>query len=119
MKYRQQVFRHQKREEPGGDDPTEEAAGQPESFPCPSLHPSIRHIETAGSQAAEPVIHHAYDGIWIHTLLIRMEKQILGEISTPEYIPYLAMRRAFLVFQQCVQFPPRNDAPGRGNSKRS
>ena len=69
VEHRQQVPGHEQGKEPGSDDPAEEAAGQPECFPGPSLYSTIGHIKAAGGQTAQPVIQHANYGIWIHIIL--------------------------------------------------
>src|SRR5580704_10647239 len=50
-----EIASHSKTCNPRHDNPTEEAANQPISFPGPTLHAPVGNVETAGSESAEPV----------------------------------------------------------------
>lgn len=55
-------------QDPGGDDPTEEAADEPIDFPGPFLDAAIGNVETAQGQAAQPMENHAAERIDDHHL---------------------------------------------------
>ena len=64
--HRQQVPRVDRGEDPGSDDPAEEAADQPVDLPGPLLHAPVRDVEAAGGEAAEPVEEDAEERVRLH-----------------------------------------------------
>ena len=63
----QQVPRVDGGQDPGGDDPAEEAPDQPVDLPGPLLHPPVGDVEAARGEAAEPVEEDAEERVRRHS----------------------------------------------------
>ena len=62
-----EVVSHRERQDPWGNNPTEESANEPVGFPSPVLHPAVGNVEAGEGETTEPVKKHPQ--CWVHGIL--------------------------------------------------